>query len=74
MWLMKEQFICGLDSSFSIFSESALVAYSCDREGDQYINCREVKRRPVDSRAVVDDGVTYRFENGDYWIVIFEIE
>lgn len=73
-WEMKDAYICGFYGAFSTLSPEALVAYSCDREGDQYINCRETMRTPVDSWDVVPDGVkvTYRHNGGEYWIVIHE--
>ncbi len=73
---MKGQTICGFDGSFSILSNDALVSYSCDREGDQYLNCRETKRSPITSWNVGPDGVTYHYnhDGNEYWIVVSVLE
>ena len=68
---MKGRYICGYGGAFSILSQSALVAYRCDRNGDRYENCREVKRQTVDSQVTGADGiVTHVLDGGDYWIVV----
>jgi len=73
---MKGQTICGFDGSFSILSNDALVSYNCDREGDQYLNCRETKRSPITSWNVGPDGVTYHYsrDGNEYWIIVSVLE
>jgi len=73
---MKGQTICGFEGSFSTLSTDALVSYNCDREGDQYLNCRETKRSPITSWNVGPDGVTYHYkrDGNEYWIIVGVLE
>ena len=73
-WMMKGPYICGFEGTYSTLTAAEMVAFVCDVEGGQYSNCRETKRTPVDSWEPVDDGITYRFNNGDFWIVLHPME
>jgi len=75
-FIMKEQFICDFRGDFTTLSKSELVSYDCDRDGDQYINCREIGRYPVTSLEVLQNGVVYNYENrnNEFWIVVDDIE
>lgn len=73
-WLMYGQYICGMGGQFSTLNEAELVAYSCDRDGNQYTNCRVTNRNLVESWDVEDGTITYHFDGGDYWIVLTPAE
>lgn len=68
--VMKGPYICDGAEDFDILGQDSLASYDCDRDGDRYVNCRETKRRPMHSWEKVHDGITYRFDNAKYWIVV----